>query len=76
MRDVYIIGIGMTRFAKHLDRTGKDLVAEAFAMTMDDATEVKISDIQSAFFSNTAWGTYCKTKFAVKGSTESEVGCQ
>ena len=26
---LFIVGIGMTRFAKHLDRTEKDLVAEA-----------------------------------------------
>jgi len=29
MRNVYIIGVGMTRFGKHLDRTEKDLVKEA-----------------------------------------------
>ncbi|MCK7505349.1 MAG: hypothetical protein MZV70_15545 [Desulfobacterales bacterium] len=49
MRDVYIIiAVGMTRFGKHLDRTEKDLVAEAFAGTMADAPDIKISDIQSA----------------------------
>jgi acetyl-CoA acetyltransferase len=30
MRDVYIIGIGMSRFGKHLDKSEKQLVAEAF----------------------------------------------
>ncbi|PKN36824.1 MAG: thiolase [Deltaproteobacteria bacterium HGW-Deltaproteobacteria-2] len=58
MRDVYIVAVGMTRFGKHMDRTEKDLVAEAFAKTMGDAPDIKISDIQSAFFSNTAWGFF------------------
>jgi acetyl-CoA acetyltransferase len=58
MRDVYIVAVGMTHFGKHMDRTEKDLVAEAFAKTMGDAPDIKISDIQSAFFSNTAWGFF------------------
>jgi acetyl-CoA acetyltransferase len=66
MRDVYIIAVGMTRFSKHLDRTEKDLVAEAFAKTMDDAPEVRIEDIQSAFFSNTAWGFF-NMQHSIKG---------
>jgi len=66
MREVYIIAVGMTRFGKHLDRTEKDLVAEAFAKTMDDASEVKISDIQSVFFSNTAWGFF-NMQHSIKG---------
>ena len=34
MREVYIIAVGMTRFGKHLDKTEKDLTAEAFARTI------------------------------------------
>ena len=66
MRDVYIIAAGMTRFGKHLDKTEKDLTAEAFARTMDDAPELKISDIQSAFFANTAWGFF-SMQHSIKG---------
>jgi acetyl-CoA acyltransferase len=66
MRDVYIVAVGMTRFGKHLDRTEKDLVAEAFARTMADAPEVKISDIQSAFFSNSCWGFF-SMQHTIKG---------
>lgn len=66
MRDVYIIAVGMTRFGKHLERTEKDLVAEAFARTMDDMPELKISDIQSVFFANTAWGFF-NMQHAIKG---------
>ena len=58
MREVYIIAVGMTRFGKHMDRTEKDLVSEAFAKTMADIPEIKISDIQSVFFSNMAWGFF------------------
>jgi acetyl-CoA acetyltransferase len=66
MRDVYIIAVGMTRFGKHLDRTEKDLVAEAFQKTLDDEPGVKISDIQSVFFSNTAWGFF-NMQHSIKG---------
>jgi acetyl-CoA acetyltransferase len=58
MRDVYIIAVGITKFGKHLDRTEKNLVAEALAKTMNDAPEVKVSDIQSVFFSNMRWGFF------------------
>jgi acetyl-CoA acyltransferase len=66
MRDVYIVAVGMTRFGKYLDRTEKDLVAEAFAKTMADAPDIKVSDIQSAWFSNTSWG-YFTMQQSIKG---------
>jgi len=66
MRDVYIVAVGMTHFGKHLDRTEKDLVAEAVAKTMADAPDIKISDIQSAWFSNTTWGFF-KMQHAIRG---------
>lgn len=66
MRDVYVIAVGMTKFGKHLERTEKDLVAEALARTMDDAPEVQINDIQSVFFSNTAWGFF-NMQHSIKG---------
>ncbi len=66
MRDVYIIGVGMTRFAKHMDRSEKDLVAEAFARTLEDAGKIKITDIQSAWFSNTTWG-YFTMQHSIRG---------
>lgn len=66
MRDVYIVSVGMTRFAKFLERTEKDLTAEAFAKTMADTPEIEISDIQSAFFSNASWG-YFKMQNSIRG---------
>ena len=66
MRKVYIVGVGMTRFAKHLNRSEKDLTAEAFAKTLEDAAGVKTGDIQSAWFSNTTWG-YFNMQHSIKG---------
>lgn len=66
MRDVYIIAVGMTRFGKHLDKTEKELVGIAFDNVMKDAPEVKPGDIQSVFFSNTAWGFF-NMQHSIKG---------
>lgn len=66
MRDVYIIGVGMTKFGKHLERSEKDLTAEAFQKVMQDAGEVKKSDIQSAWFANTSWGFFTM-QHAIRG---------
>lgn len=66
MRNVYIIGVGMTKFAKHLDRTEKDLVAEAFTKALQDVDDIKKSDIQSAWFSNTTWGFF-NMQHSIKG---------
>jgi len=66
MREVYIIGVGMTRFGKHLDRSEKDLVREALEKVMGDVPEVKIGDIQSAFFSNMGWG-YFTGQHSIRG---------
>ena len=37
MRDVYVAGAGMTRFAKQPGRTLKDLTAEAVTAALKDA---------------------------------------
>jgi len=66
MRDVYVIAVGMTRFAKFLDRTEKDLTAEAFSKTLSDVPDLKAEDIQSVFFSNTAWGFF-NMQHSIKG---------
>lgn len=54
MRDVFVIGIGMTRFGKHMDRSCKSLVGEALELTFKDCG-VQKDQIGSAFFSNTGW---------------------
>jgi acetyl-CoA acetyltransferase len=47
--DVYIVGIGMTRFGKMLDRSVKSLVTEAVKATIADAG-ASLEDIDIAFF--------------------------
>jgi acetyl-CoA acetyltransferase len=55
MRDVVISGRGMTRFGKHMDRSLKDLAAEAATKAMQDAG-VDRSEIDAIFFSNALAG--------------------
>jgi acetyl-CoA acetyltransferase len=55
MRDVYIIGVGMTRFFKWLDRSPKDLTKEAVTEALTDAGLQK-EQLEAAWFANSAWG--------------------
>jgi acetyl-CoA acetyltransferase len=55
MRDVWIRGAGMTRFAKHPDRGARDLVEEAVAAALRDA-EVDPRDVRAAYVGNAAAG--------------------
>ena len=55
--DVYILGIGMTRFAKYPEKTVKQLAADGFEALMQDI-RVDVKDIEAAWFSNSAWGMY------------------
>jgi acetyl-CoA acyltransferase len=50
--DVFIIGVGMTRFSRWLERSLKSLVAEAVLQALRDAN-CQASDLEAAFFSNT-----------------------
>jgi acetyl-CoA acetyltransferase len=65
MRDVYIIGVGMTRFAKHTDRSIKSLVRETLENTLSDA-EIFTNDIESVCFSNSMWG-YFTEQHTIRG---------
>jgi acetyl-CoA acetyltransferase len=42
MRDVYVAGVGMTRFAKQPGRTLKDLTAEAVTAALKDASRCEM----------------------------------
>lgn len=55
MRNVFIIGVGMTQFGKYLDRSMKSLVAEALDEVLPDAGITK-EEIQIAFVGNAAAG--------------------
>jgi acetyl-CoA acyltransferase len=56
-REVYIIGTGMIKFGKYLDRSMKDLTGEALGLVLKDCGLTR-DDIQAAWFSNSAWGMY------------------
>jgi acetyl-CoA acetyltransferase len=55
MSDIYIAGVSMTHFGKHLDRSLKDLTAEALANVLEDAGCDK-SLLEAAFFGNCVQG--------------------
>lgn len=56
MRNVYVAGIGMTRFAKQPSRSLKDLTAEAVQAVMKDAA-VGVEDIGACYFGNAVAGS-------------------
>ncbi len=55
MTDVYIVGIGMTAFGRFLDKSVKQLTAEALEEALEDSG-LDRSAIEAAFFANTAQG--------------------
>lgn len=55
MSDVAIVGVGMTRFGKFIDKGIKDLVREAVLDALDDAGAKK-EDIQAAYMGNAVAG--------------------
>jgi acetyl-CoA acetyltransferase len=56
MRNVYVAGIGMTRFAKQPDRSLKDLTAEAVQAAMKDAA-LSVGDVGACYFGNAVAGS-------------------
>ena len=57
MRNASIIGVGMTRFGRHLDRTHTDLAQEAARAAFADA-EVTASDLGMAIYANVVQGFF------------------
>jgi acetyl-CoA acyltransferase len=55
MRDVYVIGTGITRFGVQLDRNLKDLAADAVTQALHDA-ESTVGDMQAVYFGNCLLG--------------------
>jgi acetyl-CoA acetyltransferase len=53
--NVYIIGVGMIKFGKYLERSIKDLTGEALQIVLKDC-DLELKDIEAAWFSNTGWG--------------------
>ncbi|HEC37071.1 MAG TPA: thiolase family protein [bacterium] len=52
---VYVYSVGMTKFGKFLDKSIKDLTAEALKAIKND-DDFNLSNIEAAWFSNTGWG--------------------
>ncbi len=63
--DVYIGGIGMTRFSVHLDKTHHQLCALALDDVFKDSGIDKES-IECVFFANSAWGIF-ESQHAIRG---------
>jgi len=60
--NIYIIGVGMIKFGKYLDKSVKDLTGEALRAVVKDA-DVPMDDIEAAWFSNCTWGMYAFQHF-------------
>ena len=54
---IYILGSGMIKFGKWLEKGVKDLTGEALDAVLKDC-ELSKEDIEAAWFSNTMWGMY------------------
>ena len=63
---VYIISIGMTKFGKFLEKSIKDLTGEALESVKNDF-ELDLSEIEAAWFSNTAWGMSDDFQHSIRG---------
>jgi acetyl-CoA acetyltransferase len=55
MRDVWIRGVGMTRFGRHLERSGRELAEEAVRGALRDA-DLEPHDLHAAIVGNAADG--------------------
>ena len=55
MADIFIAGVGMTKFSRHLERSYKELTRESIMQALDDAGAGK-SDVQQAFFASCVVG--------------------
>jgi acetyl-CoA acetyltransferase len=53
--DVYIIGVGMIKFGKYMEKGIKALTGEALDLVLKDCGLEK-NDIEAAWFSNSSWG--------------------
>ena len=65
MREVFIVGVGMTPFGVHLDRSTADLAREAVSSALADAG-AKASELEAVVYANTAQGAI-EGQHGVKG---------
>ncbi len=65
MKDVFVIGVGMTRFDRHWERSIKSLAAEALEKTLTDA-DIGKDILDAVYFSNSNWG-YQSDQHCIRG---------
>ena len=53
--NVYIIGVGMTKFGKHLDKGVKALTGDSLKLVLADCN-LTMENLKAAWFSNSGWG--------------------
>jgi acetyl-CoA acetyltransferase len=53
--NVYIIGVGMIKFGKYLEKSIKDLTGETLSLVIKDG-DLTLDDIEAAWFANSSWG--------------------
>lgn len=63
--EAYVVGVGMTPFGRHVDRTVRSLTAEAVAAALQDAN-ASASDVEVVFFGNVGQGAI-EGQHAVRG---------
>lgn len=56
MSDVYVLGVGMTLFGKHLETSCSELARSAVGQALSDA-RIEAKDLDVAFYANTAQGS-------------------
>jgi len=54
---VYILGVGMTKFGKYLEKGIKTLTGEALERVLSDCG-LRREDVEAAWFANSYWGMY------------------
>lgn len=75
MSNIYIVGVGMTPFGRHIERSMESLVGEALDGAVKDAGCDK-ADIGTAFYSNTTQGTLHGQTYVPGQITLSKAGIQ
>ena len=55
MDDLYVVGVGMTEFGRHIDRSHKDLTRESVEAALTDAG-ASIDDVGQAYFASCVLG--------------------
>ncbi len=65
MRDVFVVGVGMTKFDRHWERSIKSLAAEALEKTLTDA-DIGKDVLDAVYFSNSNWG-YQSDQHCIRG---------